>query len=73
MLISPLQVLSSVPHNDVRQKQLDCIGQVCVCVCVYVCVHVVCVCMCTYMYMYMYLCMCTPYTCMCGGASQFGN
>ena len=45
MLISPLQTLSAVPHNDVRQKQLDCVGQVrvCVCVCV-VCVCGVCVC-----------------------------
>ena len=37
-------LISPVLHNDVRQKQLDCCGQVCVYVCVCVCLDHVCVC-----------------------------
>ncbi len=27
MLLGPLQELSSIPHPDIRQKQLDCVHQ----------------------------------------------
>ena len=29
MLLPPLESMTRVPHSDVRQKQMDCITQVC--------------------------------------------